>query len=73
MSVIAPSFGKDGNPKGALHELANREDISGFVIVLHRTDGRFEHFRVNLDLLQQSFAITVAQDNIQRRMQSATE
>jgi hypothetical protein len=73
MTVIALSFGKDGNPKGALHELADREDISGFVIIMCRTDGRYEHFRVNLDMIQQSFAVTVAQDNLMNRVKNSSE
>lgn len=73
MSVVAPSFGKDGNPKGALHEFANREDIDGFVIVCRLADGRYEHFRVNLDPLHHSFSVAIAQENLMRRMRSTAE
>lgn len=66
--VAGPSTEKQPNAQGCLHELANRGDIEGFVMVMKLKDGTFEHYRVGLTAMEASYSIAIAQENLLNRI-----
>lgn len=71
--VAGPSTEKEPNAQGCLHELANRGDIAGFVMVMKLANGKFEHYRVGLTTMETSYAVLVSQENLMRRIQESIE
>jgi hypothetical protein len=69
-NVIGPAFGDDPNISGALHELANRTDIKGLVMVALLDTGEYESIRLGMDMTQHSHAAMVAQESAIRRIRT---
>ena len=69
--VAGPSTEKQPNAQGCLHELANRGDIEGFVMVMKLKDGTFEHYRVGLTTIEASYGVAVAQENLLNRIEES--
>jgi hypothetical protein len=67
-NVIGPAFGDEPNVIGALHELANRTDIKGLVMVALLDTGEYESIRLGMDMAQHSHAAQVIQESAMRRI-----
>ncbi len=72
-NVIGPAFGDEPNVIGGLHELANRKDIRGVVIVLLLETGEYESVRIGMDMAQHSHAAAIVQESATRRIRVSIE
>jgi hypothetical protein len=71
--VIGPAFGDEPNIIGGLHELANRTDIKGLVVVLRLESGEYEHIRMGMDMADHSHAAAIVQESAIRRIRTSIE